>query len=176
MLLGVLLGLLVSAAIWLTIRSPQGVPVVLIPPPTKLPLLVDVSGAVAHPGVYPLQHGARVKDALSAAGGMTGDADTKRVNLAAFVRDGEKILVPDKHSAPADISIATDGEQVLININTASQSLLEDLPGIGPVTAKSIIQYREEHGPFENIEDICNVPGIGPATFENLKDSITVDG
>ena len=172
-LFGTFLGLIASAVIWLTSKPPQGVPIELRPPPTASPLVVHVAGAVVNPGVYELKRGSRVNDAIQAAGGVLEDGDTQAINLAKVVSDGERVWVPYKGEVGDDGSIMEEG-RLLININTANQETLEKLPGIGPVTAGNIIKYRNEHGLFEKIEDIQNVPGIGYVTFQDLKDLITV--
>jgi competence protein ComEA len=119
-----------------------------------------------------------VQDAISAAGGFLADAEKSQINLAALLEDGEKLDIP--YIEGASPVLATPGATVvavtteLININTASSADLESLPGIGPTTAQKIIDYREQNGPFINAEDIINVSGIGPGTYERIKDLITV--
>jgi competence protein ComEA len=139
--------------------------------------MVYVSGAVMQPGVYQLAPGSRVKDALEAAGGPASKAELEWLNLAAHLEDGDQIWVPQTGENPASSPARSPtGEPgwKLVNLNTATVELLEELPGIGPVTAEKILVYREEHGPFQSIEEIQNVSGIGPATFERIKDLITV--
>ncbi len=180
-LFGVLCGLLASGVILLVGRAPRGTPFQLLPPPTPLPIIVHLDGAVKHPGLFTLAPGARLKDALEAAGGLLPEADTQKINLAAPLQDGEKIYIPalapqtspvfEQNLAPVT---STGSVPERININTASQAELETLPGIGAVIAQRIIAYRTEHGPFQSIEEIQNVPGIGPKTFEKIKDLITV--
>jgi len=179
MISGILFGLFVAAVIWLVARSPKGESVTLRPVPTDKPIVVQISGAVPRPGVYALPEGARVQDLISAAGGFLAEADKEFINLARTLEDGERIdiayiegfspVIPT--AAPAVVEATTD----LININTASSIELESLPGIGPTTAQKIIDYRDENGPFLSIEDIINVSGIGPGTYERIKDLITVD-
>jgi competence protein ComEA len=159
------------------------------PTPTVGPLRVYVSGAVAHPAVYTLPPGSIIDDAVRAAGGFAVDADTVAVNLAQPVTDGMQIYVPTLSEAeptPPPVSlppgatataagrmggITADG---LIDINAATQTDLEMLPGIGPATAADIIAYREANGPFATIEAIMDVPGIGEGKFEAIRDLITV--
>jgi len=124
---------------------------------------VFVSGEVASPGVYTLQIGDRISDAIKAAGGFTDGADREAINLATLLRDGDQILVYENGAVPQKISI-----------NRAEMWLLEVLPGIGEVTAKRIVDYREKHGPFSRIEDLMNVEGLGQSTFDKVKDFITV--
>ncbi len=187
-LLGVLLGFAGAGALFWATRPPQGTPVTLRPPPTPAPLVVDVDGAVAAPGVYSLPPESRVRDALDAAGGLLPEADTRSLNLAAPLEDGTRLWVPalpQETAAPQSRSIspgslggqaASSGADAIskINLNTASQEELESLPGIGPALAENIITYRQEHGPFVVIDEIQNVSGIGPAKFEKIRDLITV--
>lgn len=167
-------------------RSPQPELIVTSPPPTATPLptatprplQVYVSGAVAHPDVYELPAESIVKDAIEVAGGATSEADLDRINLALSVTNGQHIYVPKRGEENPPISpptqpsgtasVKTGGK---ININTASQSEIETLPGIGPSKAQGIIENR----PYDSIEDIQKVPGIGEGTFQKIKDLITVD-
>ena len=172
---GVLLG---AGLIFLVSRPRRGQPVILNPPPTPLPLLVHVAGAVAQPGVYTLPPGSRVQDAINSAGGFSDSADRQALNLAALIQDGSRVYVPflvtPEHAQPGPARQATPSPHFPININTATLAELDSLPGIGPVTAQDIIDYRNRHGSFQRIEDIDQVPGIGPATYEKIKDLITV--
>ena len=175
---GILFGLFLAALIWVVARNPSGEAVVLRPVPTEKPLIVYITGAVPRAGVYALPQGARVQDAISAAGGFLAEAEKSQINLAALLEDGEKLDIPYvEGSSPilatpdvTVVAVTTD----LVNINTASAAELEALPGIGPTTAQKIIDYREQNGPFVNAEDIINVSGIGPGTYERIKDLITV--
>ena len=121
-----------------------------------------------------------MQDAISAAGGFLAEADKEFINLARILDDGEMLEIPyaDGFSpvipTPVQEIITSGSETDLININTASSFELESLPGIGSVAAGKIIAYREENGPFFSIEDIINVTGIGPGTYERIKDLITV--
>jgi competence protein ComEA len=175
---GILLGLFLAALVWIIARNPTGEAVTLRPVPTEKPLVVHITGAVPRPGVYALPQGARVQDGISAAGGFLAEAEKTDINLAAPLEDGQKLDIPFIEGASP--VLATPEEQVvtttteLIDINTASQAELESLPGIGPTTAQKIIEYRDENGPFVSIEDIINVSGIGPGTYERIKDLITV--
>ena len=168
------------AAIIFLIRYQKPERIIINPPaPTGTPasIRVYVSGAVLQPEVYTLPPESIVSDALTAAGGTLPDADLNRINLAKGLSDGEQVYVSLIGEAPTPAPVNVDGAPVVgpVNINTADQTQLETLPGIGPATAQSIIAYREENGDFQTIEDIQNVSGIGPATLENLKDLITVD-
>lgn len=152
------------------------------PTPTPPPIVVYVSGAVAHPGVYALPPNARVADALAAAGGPLDGADLTQVNLARRLVDEEQVHIPRPGETPLaaptpllrTTTAPASGASGPININTASAAELDALPGIGPGYAERIVAYRESHGPFATIEEIQNVPGIGPATFARIKDMITV--
>lgn len=149
---------------------------------SKNEIRVDIEGAVKNPGVYNFKFGAIIEDAIKAAGGLTEQVDVNKlaqqINRAELLRDGQKILIPLKGQIAGEqintVKEQSRGTENKININTATAEELESLPGIGSVYAQKIIDYREEHGGFENIEDIQNVPGIGPKTFEKLKDLITV--
>lgn len=183
-LVGVLLGMLLAGSIFLVARGPRGQSVALRPPPTGEPLQVHVTGAVVRPGVYDLPEGARVQHAVEAAGGFVAEADKHAINLAARVEDADKLdvpflagFIPDEEQGFVVVSEGTPspllGED-LVDINSASQEELEQLPGIGPTLAERIIAYREENGPFARIEDIVNVSGIGSATYDEIKDLIAV--
>ena len=182
--LGILLGLLLAGGIWLTARPPQGESVELRPAPTPKPVRVHIAGAVVRPGVYELPEDSRVLDAVEAAGGFVAEADKSALNLAAIVEDAARLDIPYVAGYEPEESsgfvVVTEGTpsplagEELVNINTASLEELDGLPGIGPTTAQKIIDYRNENGPFTRIEDIVNVSGIGPATYEELKDLITV--
>jgi len=173
---GVAIGLLGAGIILLVSRPTKGNAITLIPPPSPQPWVIYVSGEVAHPDVYSLPPGSRVRDAILAAGGFTQDADFQTLNLASFLSDGAKIQVPKVHTNMNNEAPQT-GQSVesgLVNINTASQEQLDTLPEIGPTLAQRIIAYRTSNGPFSSIEDIQNVSGVGPATFEKIKSLITV--
>jgi competence protein ComEA len=182
-LIGLLLGLLVAGGLFLTTRAPSGQPVVLLPSPTPKPIQVFVTGAVKRPGVFLLPRESRVRDAVLAAGGfMEEGVDIGAVNLAKVLTDGERLDIPGTSPfATPQLTIGGDGLLVTptpakgqaVNINTATQELLETLPGIGPTTAKAIIDYRLENGPFATIDDLLKVPGIGPSTMEDLQGLIT---
>lgn len=179
---GVLLGLFVALLIWVVARNPRGQAVTLRPVPTEKPIIVHVTGAVPRPGVYALAQGSRVQDAISAAGGFLADANKDGINLARALEDGEQLDIPYQEGAspvigteiPPFVVTESSSSSELVNINTASQAELESLPGIGPTTAQKIIQYREQNGPFVNTQDIINVSGIGPGTYERIKNLITV--
>ena len=140
-------------------------------PPAAARLYVDVVGAVRSPGLYRVPHGARVADAVARAGGPTRKAQLELVNLAAPVADGEQVVVPRRGAGgaiagPAGAAGATAGP---VHLNTATLEQLDGLPGIGPVTAQKILDYRQQHGAFASIDELDAVPGIGPARLEQLK-------
>ncbi len=152
-----------------------------LPTATPAPLLVYVSGAVRRPGVYTLPAGARVADALAAAGGAAADADLAHINLARRVHDEEQVHIPRLGEPTLDIPTpisegapASPGAPGKVNINTAGVAELDGLPGIGPGYAQRIVDYRASHGPFRTVEELQNVPGIGPSTFARIRDLITV--
>lgn len=177
---GILFGLFVAAIIWVVSRSPSGESVTLRPVPTDRPIVVHITGAVPRPGVYALPDGARVQDVISAAGGFLAEADKEFINLAQVLEDGERLDIPYSEGFSPVIPTAMPelilpgSDSDLININTAASFELETLPGIGPTTAQKIIEYRDANGPFLSTEDIINVSGIGPGTYERIKDLITV--
>ena len=147
-------------------------------------LTVHVAGAVKSPGVYRLRQGARVNDGVDAAGGATTSADLDSVNLATLVTEGEQIYIPKRGEKPRTITsrpqlnvgdaasnrVTGDGEVAarVININLASATELEQLPGVGPATAKAIVAYREKYGAFNTVEDLLKVRGIGPAKLSEI--------
>jgi competence protein ComEA len=165
-------------------RSPSG----LAAPGTSVPALpgtivVHVSGAVARPGVVSLPSGARVADAVAAAGGVDRSADITAVNLAAPLADGDQVVVPqaagtagggsDMAGSPAVAGAAgATGDKVALNL--AGQAELETLPGVGPVIASRIVAHREANGPFQAVEDLLDVPGIGEATLAGFRDLVVV--
>jgi len=196
--IGALLGALVLyGVVRLVERWPRPAPVVVVPPASQTPaptatalpgtVLVHVVGAVERPGVYTLPQGSRLQDAVLAAGGLTADADAERINLADFVQDAQQIFVPRRGATPppeptpvsrsGSINLGTAevaAQAGLVNINTATQAELEALPGIGPAYAQRIIAYREAHGPFQRLEDLLEVSGIGPARYAQLEGLITI--
>lgn len=145
-------------------------------------IIVHVSGEVNKPGIIELKEGSRIADAIEKAKGSTEYADLSKINLAYEIKDGQKINIPSKNEIIEVYIEEEAGENVIeneiknskVNINTALQTELETLTGIGPSTALKIIEYRKENGEFKAIEDIQNVPGIGEAKFENIKQEICV--
>lgn len=154
------------------------------------PVVVHVAGAVQTPGVYELDSGSRVNDAVTAAGGLRDDADTSAINLAAPASDGSQIYIPVQGEAPPNSTSAAEAVHGsaetghgtdrgadaagLVNINTASAEELQTLPKVGPVLAASIISWREQYGGFSSVDELDQVSGIGPATLEALRPLVTV--
>lgn len=146
-------------------------------------IVVDVAGAVGAPSLVTLQADSRVGDAIEAAGGFTADADAARVNRAAKLQDGQQVYVPRVGEAGGSGAVVpdagasakgTDAVDGPVNINLASESDLDELPGVGPSTARAIVEDRDANGPFSTIEDLMRVSGIGEKKFEKLKSSICV--
>jgi competence protein ComEA len=141
------------------------------PAPAKL-LVVDVAGAVRRPGLYRLRSGSRIDDAIAAAGGPKAKAQLDGVNLAAPVADGEQIVVPGRGAggvAAGSPPAAGSSPSAPLDLNSATLEQLESLPGIGPVTAQKILDYRQQHGAFHSVDELQGVPGIGPAHMAQLK-------
>jgi len=142
-------------------------------------IIVHISGEVKKEGVYKLKKGDRVVDAIALAQGATDNADLSRINLAKTVTDGEKLIIPQKRVQIEKASIQTSLEPAkvegsLIDLNSADEKTLCSIPGIGPSTAKKIIEYRDSKGSFGKPDDLLEVPGIGKKKFEKIKDKITV--
>ena len=190
---------LVIAGVVLLAGGDDVAPVLIVAPdPTAAPLQVppelrvNVSGAVMSPGVYEMSNGDRVMDAIAAAGGVQANADLASINLARRVQDESHYHIPlvgessppapPKSSAPVSSSYAQSPAQSgslstsLIDLNTASAQELETLPNIGPVMAGRIIAHRDANGPFTSVDDVENVPGIGPKTLDSIRPLVTVAG
>lgn len=138
--------------------------------PVSGEVVVAVAGRVQHPGLVRLPAGARVADALAAAGGPLPDTDLSTINLARKVNDGELITV----GGPLPGGSAVAAGSGLVNLNTASLDQLQTLPGVGPVLAQRIVEYRDQHGGFASVADLRNVSGIGDARYNELKSRVTV--
>lgn len=132
-------------------------------------IVVDVAGAVAHPGLYHLRQGARVADAIARAGGLTRRAERTAVNLAAPVSDGQQVLVAARGAAAGAAAAGGSLTSGPVSLSSATAEQLDALPGVGPVTAQKIIAYRQQHGPFTSVEGLDAIPGIGPARIANLQ-------
>lgn len=140
-------------------------------------IVVYICGAVKESQVITLEENSRICDAIDAVGGLTNEADLTNINLAYILEDGEKIYIPKKGEEIQNISTSSynnSSSPSKININKATQTELETIPGIGPSTALKIINYREENGKFSKIEDIKNVSGIGDAKYEQMKNYISI--
>jgi competence protein ComEA len=137
------------------------------------PLVVYVVGAVRHAGLVRLAEGARVADALVRAGGPSRKADLTLVNLAAPVADGQQIVVPTRGAPGAGGGGTATGSAAKVSLASATLEQLDALPGIGPVTAQKILDWRQTHGPLRSVDDLDAIPGIGPARVEQLRDLVT---
>ena len=150
-------------------------------------MAVHVTGEVKKPGVVKVKEGSRIEDIIEAAGGLTENADTTNINLAYMGEDGMKIRIPNTNEEDIEenyisvdsgkgviMSEESNSSSSVVNINTANETELEQLPGIGPSISSKIIDYRNQNGKFKNIEDIKNVTGIGDTKFEKIKDFIKV--
>lgn len=142
-------------------------------------IVVDVKGAVKNPGVYQMEEGDRVVDAIEKAGGVLDEADVNQINFAAILQDEMVVFVPmigeELEATNYSGTLQAQGDsQGKIRINYATSEELQQIPGIGPAKAEAIIAYREEHGPFQKEEDLLQVSGIGQKSFEKMKEYITV--
>jgi competence protein ComEA len=136
-------------------------------------LVVDVAGAVRRPGVYRLPAGARVVDAISRAGGATGGAAVEGINRAARLTDGQQVVVPeDGPGTVADPAAGVAVPEGPISLGSATVEQLEEIDGIGPVTATAIVEYRDERGGLASVEQLDEVSGIGPATLDSLRERL----
>jgi competence protein ComEA len=182
--IGIFIGLAAAGVLMLTGRAPQGQPVVLMPSPTPAPMVVYVTGAVNRPGVYRLPLESRLVDAVQQAGGFMPSADIASVNLAEKLVDGQRVVVQGGVvDAPTPV-LTIGGEGLLmtatpapgepLNINTATWEQLDELPGIGPSTAKAIVQYRTDNGLFKVLEDLLKVPFVGPGILDGIRSLVTI--
>ncbi len=169
MLIVALSAALAAGVLLLAIRRPSP-PVRLIEPVAPTELVVQLDGEVARPGLYRLPSGSRVADAVDAAGGPTDQADLTGLNRARLLRDGDRVSIPPRSAGGATPQVAPG-----VNLNTASADQLESLPGIGPVLARRIIEYRVRHGPFQRVEELLQVEGIGPKVLQELRPRVIVE-
>lgn len=172
------LGLALLAGLWLGAPTPEPVsveiagPVGVVPEGADATITVHVAGAVRYPGLVHLRTGDRVAHAVAAAGGAVSTAELSQLNLAGTVNDGDQVVVPSRGEAFADPMGTV--EPGLVDVNHGSASDLEALPGVGPVLAQRIFQYREEHGPFATAEDLLDVPGIGEGKLAALREALVL--
>ena len=164
------LGVIVLVTLSYFLR-PERETIMPLPPQVKeeepSTMIIDIKGEIKNPGVYKVKTGARLYEVINLAGGLTIHANLYAINLALILQDQSSIIIPHKEE-----SIEEKDPYKLISISEAEHIVLVTLPNIGPATAQAIIDYRETHGPFETIEDIMNVRGIGVATFDAIKDLI----
>lgn len=132
-------------------------------------VVVDVTGAVARPGVYRMPAGSRVNDAVQRAGGATGRAELEAVNLAARLADGQQVVVPERGPGGTVAAAGAAAEEGPISLGTATVEQLDTIDGIGPVTAADIVEFRDQHGGLGSVDQLDQVSGIGPATMESLR-------
>ncbi len=155
--------------------APAAARAVPVAAPRTPRLVVHVVGAVRHPGLYRLRDGSRVADAVARAGGATRKAELELVNLAAPVADGTQIVVP-RRVAAASGSLVTGGASETpagpVHLNTATVEQLDGLPGVGPVTAQKIVDYRQKNGAFSSVDDLDAIPGIGSKRLEQLRELV----
>ena len=184
---------------WWALRTPAGpdpaeiLPMagsveIPVPGPSPMPdpgrIVVDVVGAVARPGLHELPAASRVADAVEAAGGLTAEADRLRLNLAEPLSDGSRLWVPavGESAGPEVVPVTAGAGEgggragARLNINTASATALEGLPGIGPALATAIVEHRQRSGPFSAVDELVEVSGIGPVKLEQIRPLATVDG
>jgi competence protein ComEA len=158
-------------------QAPGGSLEVSVEPAPERRLVVHVVGAVLRPGLYRVKEGSRVDDAIRRAGGPKPKAALELVNLAAPVADGQQVVVPARGAAgpaagPGSVEAGGPSPGARVRLNSATLEDLDALPGIGPVTAQKIIDYRTEHGAFSSVEELDAVPGIGPARLAQLKELV----
>ena len=186
-LLGVMAGFVLAGVLVFVSRAPEGEPIILEPAPTKSPIAVHVIGAVPRPGLYEFAEGARLQDAIDAAGGLLASANVDALNLAALLEDGQQLNIPYQDGAvppaateapaslPSSQDSTPDPNVELLDINIATLEELIALPGIGPSTAQKIVDYRTQNGPFSTIDDLDKVSGIGPSTLDQIRALIIVN-
>lgn len=197
-LIGVCIGISLGVVGMVLRRQVQPAPIQIMPPeptatsaptPTPGPIQVYINGAVLHPDIYELPPDSIVEVAIESAGGFVEEANTAVINLAQPLADGVQVYVPflEENTVVPEVGVnepeITVGSRMnvgieiggLVNINTADLDTLDTLPGIGPSTAQSIVDYRQNYGSFYTIEDLMNVSGIGESKFNQVKDLITVE-
>jgi competence protein ComEA len=171
---GLCIGLLAAAILLIANGRWEDTPIVLSTPRANPGIHVSIQGSVASPGVYVLTPGSILNDALSAAGGLLPEADPQRLNLAANLQEGQEIRVPAKVT-PVPASAASAPETASpskINLNTATLDQLDSLPGIGPSLAQRIIEYRTNSGPFQSVDDLLKIKGIGQSLVDKIRELV----
>ena len=177
----VVIGLLAGGGKYFTRADASATPVVAQPVAAiaasdRAKLVVHVVGAVRRPGLYRLREGSRIADAVRRAGGATPKADLAAINLAATIADGVQVVVP-RRAPPAQTAgspgLSRSDSTGPVALSTATLEQLDGLPGIGPVTAQKILDYRDEHGGFSSVDELDAVPGIGPKRLEELRQVVT---
>jgi len=175
-------GIAVIYALYRAFDERSAPPILIEDASATLPVVVEMRGEIEVPGVYELAPGARLQDAIAAAGGMTVEADLSMVNLARRLRDGELIVIlalPAPGSTPlvplteADDVAQIEQSRVRININTATAEELEALPAVGEVIAARIVAYREQYGPFRSVDDLIHVKGISDRAIDAMRELVT---
>jgi competence protein ComEA len=170
-------------AIFQALDERSAPPILIEDATANLPLVVEVRGEVKAPGVVSLSPGARLQDAIAAAGGLSNDADLSTVNLARRLRDGELVVIlalPAPDSTPVlptvgvDDAVPAEDPRARININFATAEELEVLPSIGEVIAARIIAYREQNGAFRSVDDLIHVEGVSDRTIDDIRNLVTV--
>jgi len=185
LILGILIGLLSAGLILLVSAPPRAQAILLLPTKTLRPWVIHLSGAVATPGVYEIAPESRLRDVIALAGGLLPQADLEAINLAVRLNDGVKIRIPYQGETPPapiiEMPVLPESSEeapvantTRVDINHANAEQLEALPGIGKTRADAIVEYRQKHGNFDTIEQIQNVPGIGPTIFEQIRHLIVV--
>lgn len=196
MVYGLLIGLLAAGSIFLVSQQDLGTPITLNPAPsptptlppqptrTLIPIQVQIGGMVVNAGIYALQKDSRLVDLVELAGGLTEQGDMDRVNFAALLRDGDYFYIPalgepipdTARNSPTNSNLESAAKfDYPLNLNEANQEALESLPDIGPTKAIAILAYRDEIGGFTSVDELLNVPGIGPAILESLREYVIIE-
>ena len=185
--LGIMIGIGAVGVGELLFVQPRGEAIKILPTNTPAPVVVYINGEIRKPGVYSLTEGSRLIDLVRVAGGFKDSADPTSIDLASFLKDGENFYIPhaDEALSPSsfpELVISQDGladensqvMEVTLNLNQATKSELENLPGIGPTLAQRILDYREEYGDFYDVKELASVPGISESLMNELAAYVTV--
>lgn len=167
---GTLLGFVLTGVAFFVARRPRQTPIQIIVPTPMTTITIDISGQVNQPGLYSLPVNSRVNDAVQLAQGLLPNADTSQINLAAILRDGEKVFVPSLSSG--ENCSGTSSSEGKIDLNHATLEEIDTLPGIGPQKAQQIIDYRESYGFFTRVEDLLYISGIGQSIIDEIRDKV----